>query len=190
MKRLLKATAAAFVVIALSGVCLVGASPEAKAGLYTLNLLFDDGGTGTGLIDIDGYGYPGDNPPSSASTTAGSTLGSATYDANVIAPYYNASVNPYLLVFPTDGYERELSLLFEYPLNGTHSPNPVVVGSMSFECFSWSCPGPSGAGGDTRYIVAGSFATVAAPEPASLAILGASLASIGLVRRRQRAVGS
>src|SRR5271166_6132014 len=95
MKRALKAMVAAFVAIALVGVCLVGASPEAKAGLYTLNLLFDDGGTGTGLINIDVYGYTGHNPPSTASTTAGSTLGSATYDANVIAPYYNASANPY-----------------------------------------------------------------------------------------------
>ena len=190
MKRALKAMAAAAVGIGLFGVCLVGASPEAKAGLYTLHLLFDDGGTGTGLINIDVYGYTGNNPPSSASTTAGSTLGSASYDANVIAPFYNASVNPNLLVFPTDGYERELSLLFEFPLNGTHSPNPVVVGSMSFECFSYSCPGPSGTGGDTRYIVAGSFAAVAAPEPASLAILGAGLVGLGLVRRRQRAAGS
>jgi hypothetical protein len=87
----------------------------------------------------------------------------------------------------TNGFFQNLQITFENPLT-TPGIDPILIGTTSFECYAWSCPGPDTGqpGADTRYFTAGSATSASAtPLPASLPLMGSMLgAGYWLLRRR------
>jgi len=159
---------------------------------WTVNGVFDDGGTLTGGFDVDIYGYLGDFD---LKTSGGSltpfeyTPATAYYGGSgtVPGPDYNTYVAPfYFDVEP--GYAQALHLVFQSPLNDPIGANVLLGGFQgpSFECQnSYSCYVPQG---DIRYIASGSAKAdgAAVPEPAAWALMLTGFAGLGAMLRRAR----
>jgi hypothetical protein len=169
----------------------VGAFSSPAAALPTTwvlqNAVLDDGGTATGIFTIDVYGYLSE--PSHIDTTAGSLLGNHAYTLGDPSNIIPGSPPAYGVEFHSATYDLTLHLEFQNSLE-SGGVNPLILAS-SWECASFSCPGPDkdNPGANTRYFISGS-AAAAVPEPASVGLLLAGLgvfgviAGAGLPRRR------
>jgi hypothetical protein len=166
----------------LAGMLAVASNARAD-GLYTLtNVIFDDGGTATGVFDVNILGYL--SLPQYAVTTPGSTFGGTTYDGTVVA----ASIGngDTTVDFNSAGYKLGLHLVFADPLSGTNPDyDPLLLGGASYEICNYGCTfgAMTVADGTTRDIVSGAAEV---PEPASLAVLGAAFLGLGATRFRGR----
>ena len=141
---------------------------------------FDDGTTATGVISLNVYEYL--SAPLTVTTVNGAisgytyslpdptnlTGGDTIVDLSRGAPHYY------------DGY---LHLVFADPLDTAAGVDPLVLGGASYECNGYASypAGVAVCGGTSRAVTAG---MAAAPEPATLAVLGAGLLGLGLIRRR------
>src|ERR1700733_11226385 len=145
---------------------------------------FDDGGTLSGYFTWTSDGYLSSATGSlDLTTSTGTTLVGTTYSLPPSFPDGGAPTNGFVI---TNGYYQVLSLQFEYPLTpGSTSPDPIVVGANSYECYSYGCP-PGGADGvDTRYFTVGSAVT-ATPVPAALPLFASAIGALGFIGLRRK----
>jgi hypothetical protein len=163
------------------------ASASPVTQLWDVTGTFDDGGTLSGYFTwtIDGY-LSSANGSLDLTTSTGTTLAGTTYSLPPSFPDGGAPTNGFVI---TNGYYQVLSLQFEYPLTpGSTSPDPIVVGANSYECYSYGCP-PGGTDGvDTRYFTGGS-AVAATPVPAALPLFASGIGGLGFIawRRKRKA---
>lgn len=181
--------------------CVLAAAIGAAAGVFSTpakalpttwilqNAVLDDGGTATGMFTINVYGYL--SPPSSITTTAGTLLGGHTYTLSDPSNILPGSPPAYGVEFHSATYDLTLHLEFQNSLE-SGGVNPLVLAN-SWECASFSCPGPDtgNPGANTRYFISGT-AIAAVPEPGTLGLTVAALTVFGAVaasgrsrRRRQ-----
>jgi len=174
-------------VAAIAAGCLF-AAPAAQAGIFNFNVVFNDGGTGMGTIDIDQYGFLTGTP--TATTTPGTMTPPAPY-TELAGGTYNAATdpsptfdaggpNPNEITFYLGGYGHQLFLEFMNPIAGDSGSNPAIGGE---ECLSYTCPNDPNAV-PIRLVVSG--AITPAPEPISIAVLGSGLVGLGAARFRRR----
>jgi len=167
--------------IAVAQVVSGGAHAAPLPAVFYVGGVFDDGGTLTGQFGINVYGF-NDKDAASLIASAGTTLTSTlVYTLPVIDPQIHPSapldatslawVDVFLSPY------RELHLSFFTKINeavqpDTFSPTTFLPLTLdlahSYECISYSCPGPSGTGGNTRYLIGG----VIGDTPESVAGLG------------------
>jgi len=95
--------------------------------------------------------------------------------------------------------EVTLQITFANALLTSASPDPIVGGGggPSFECLSWTCPGPATdqVGANTRYFTSGFATTISTslssetPLPAALPLFATGLGALGLLgwRRKRKA---
>jgi hypothetical protein len=171
----------------------------AKATPLTLTLdglTFADGGTATGSFTFDpdvlSCCSAGSNINIITSTTAG--YAGATFDSSTANPAY-AFWNVHSYISGGNSYSK-IEIAAKY-FGGTGQDYLL----LEFENFDpaqdnlimTQGQGPSGGsfeqapGGTTRYVTGGTAALAAAPEPASLTLLGADIAGLGWIRRKRRA---
>jgi len=171
-------------VVALLPVARLVAPSAAWADeIYTLtDVTFDDGATATGSFGMNVANYP--TAPQLIVTTSSATFGGSTYVGNPATFDTNGFTT---LDFYTAGYETDLHLDFAAPLSGTApESDPLILGGASFEeCALSTCTwgAVTVAYGTVRDIVSGDAEV---PEPASLAMLGVALLSLGAARRIAR----
>ncbi len=160
---------------------------------WAVNGVFDDGGTVSGIFDIDVYGYI--RSATFDLKTAGGDLTPFEYTHNtayhasgtVPGPDYNTYVAPFYIDLQP-GYAQDLHLVFQSPLTVSIGNNVLLGGFQgpSYECQnSYSCYVPQG---DIRYIVSGSARSsgIAVPEPAAWALMLTGFAGMGAMLRRSR----
>jgi hypothetical protein len=171
-------------VVLAAGICAGAPSARALPITWTLqNAVFDDGGTASGSFTIGPYGYL--NAPVTGTTTAGNLLGGHAYlftDPTNIIP---GSPPAYGVEFHSATYNLTLHLEFQNSLE-TGGVDQLILAS-SWECASFSCPGPDygSPGANTRYFISGS--AVAAAEPTALGLLLLGIAGAVALRRRSAA---
>ena len=148
---------------------------------------FDDGGTLSGYFTWTNSNYLSSaNGSLDLTTTTGATLLGTTYSLPPSFPDGGAPPNGFVI---TNGYYQVLSLQFEDPLTpGSTSPDPIVIGVNSYECYSYGCPPGGTDGGDTRYFTGG-FAVAATPIPAALPLFASGIGGLGFMawRRKRKA---
>jgi hypothetical protein len=206
-------------VIGLSGCRTLLASAILSAGLafsgqagatplpatFNVSGVFDDGGTLSGTFGLDVYGYIDDGTVN-LTATAGTTLTSVEIytippDARAIDPNDPLSATGVNFIDINIAPNRMLHLEFGALINQSVAPGTPITNlplslvlDQSYECYSWSCPGPTGTGGTTRYLVSGDVTAQAAPFPGQTPIPGALplfaggaglLGFLGLRRRRK-----
>ncbi len=146
------------------------------------NATLDDGGSVSGSFTIGPYGYL--VGPVTVASTGGTLLGGHAYSYSDPTNIVPGSPPAFGVELHSATYDLTLHIEFENSLDSS-GVDPIVL-SQSWECASFSCPGPdTGApGADTRFFTAGS--AVAAPEPGALSLLALGAAgAIGMRRRRQ-----
>lgn len=150
--------------------------------------VFDDGGTVTGQFTIDVYGYY-DEP--TALITGGSLIGPFTYSLALPQQIIPPTPPAFGVVFYSEYSDRALQIMFLNSLEIGSANNPIdLSASASFECLSYTCPGPGtpDADANTRFFVSGfaSVAQAATPLPAALPMFATGLAGLGWLARRRR----
>ena len=167
--------------------CLSGQSSSAEANtVQTITGTFDDGGTLTGTLTFNQYGYL--TAPWNLTTTAGlSIMTNVTYgpgDVTGIVGYYAPPSYSTLVTIPgsfevwdvTYG-DQTLSLIFSSPDMG--QPDSLVGG---YECIaSYACSAPTGY---DRYLTSDSVTTTPLASTWTMMLLG--LAGLGLVAYRRK----
>ena len=176
--RHLLAGLAAAALIAGAG---MSSSAEATPSItYGIHGTLDDGGTASGYFHVDQYGFL--SGPWNMVTTPGTTIGTG-FDYNNSDSYYYMNAAAGLLEFyntTAPAYSRFLNLVFNGPLD---AGAPVqLINASSYECAAYTCPGPTGAGGNTRYFIS-SNTTI--PEPPGAILLGVGLFALGIATRRR-----
>lgn len=165
--------------------CVAGLSSQANADVWwqLKDVTFDDGGTLSGVIDVNVYGFLSywslTTTAGTHTNTTGGPLAGDTY-----TPSINSSINSgtsitfYSSTLPA--YDGWLTLNFQDSLTTAESNNPIV--GLSFECVGFTCPN----GTETRYVTAGYAAVPEAPTWAMM-IVGAGLLGLGGTFMRGRA---
>jgi hypothetical protein len=143
----------------------------------------DDGGTVSGEFTIGPYGFL--TAPIGLSSTTGSLLGGYSYHASNPSNIVPGTPPAYGIDFYSPSYNRDLHIVFKYPLDST-GPDPIVA-AMSYECAAYRCPGPDpgSRGADTRYFTAGD--AIPASEPASFGLLAVCAGAVMMLRCRRGA---
>lgn len=179
---------------ALAAAAILAAQPARADFLFVLdNVVFSDGATATGQFSVNIYGFL--DAPTSITTTAVLAIPGGIY---AIGTNYLNSTPQFLAFtlpgfsFTQPGYTSELFIALTNPVVAGVS-NPIDTGN------SYECVGPY-ACTITRTIVSGSVQVTSTdaqpytgpgstpidtPEPASLALLTAGLASLAFARRRR-----
>ena len=164
--RCLAGIASALAVAAI--LCATAPVAQALPTTWILqNATLDDGGRASGLFTIGPYGYL--TAPDSITTTAGTLLGGHAYSYSDPTNIIPGSPPAYGVEFHSANYNLTLHLEFQNSLE-TGGVDQLILAS-SWECASYSCPGPDtgSPGANTRYFISGS--AVAAPEPAAAGLL-------------------
>ena len=171
---------------AAAGVLAMAGAAQADT-TWNINGTFNDGGTLTGAITLNQYGYLENN---FSLTTSGGALTGFTYTS---ADSYYSNNNPgstpaYVDFQPQ--YYSDLHIQFGNDL-GTPAPTDPIIGGYqgpSFECDnSYSCPTGSSDDYAVRYLTSGE-ATLAGgvPEPASWGLMILGLGAVGGALRMGR----
>lgn len=182
-KTLMRGLCAAAGALAMAGVAHADTT-------WNLTGTFNDGGSLTGTITLNQYGFLYDNY--TVTTTAGSLQSGFTY-TSADSFFSNSTTTsipaapPFYIDFQP-GYEADLHLEFSGdPL--TSAPTDLFVGGYqgpSFECQnSYSCYTEPTYNPTIRYLTSGE-ATLAVPEPASWALMIVGLGGIGGALRFNR----
>lgn len=164
-----------------SGICFTPRTAYALPTTWVLqNATLDDGGTVSGSLTIGPYGYL--VAPVTVTSTAGTLLGGHAYSYSDPTNIVPGSPPAFGVEFHSATYDLTLHIEFENSLESS-GVDPIVL-SQSWECASFSCPGPDTGqpDADTRFFTAGS--AVAAPEPGTLSLL--ALGGIGAIALRRR----
>ncbi len=180
--RSLAGIASAFAVAA--AFCAGAPSAQALPITWTLrNATLDDGGMASGSFTIGPYGYL--NGPVTVATTAGNLLGGHAYSYSDPTNIIPGSPPAYGVEFHSANYNLTLHLEFQNSLE-TGGVDQLILAS-SWECASFSCPGPDygSPGANTRYFISGS--AVATPEPAAAGLLVLGVTAALVLRRRPAA---
>ena len=144
------------------------------------NAVFEDGGTASGEFTINVYGYLSE--PTHIDTTAGTLLGAHTYTLSDPSSIVPNSPPAFGVDFFSCNYDLDLHLVFQNSLEGS-GVNPLVLAN-SYECLSFTCPGPdTGLGANTRFFVSGY--AIPAPEPGTLGLMMGALGVFGAVAARR-----
>jgi hypothetical protein len=132
------------------------------------------------------YGYL--SAPTQVDTTAGTLLGGHTYTLAAPSNIVPGSPPAFGVDFYSSTYDLNLHLVFQNSLEGGGS-NPLILAN-SYECASFSCPGPDtgSAGANTRYFISGE-AVAAVPEPGTLGLIIAALGVFGAMATHRRSRG-
>ncbi len=174
---------------AVPGACLLSlcgalaTAPKALAYGVTLaldNVTFGDGGTASGTLSVDTYGYV---TGSTVVTAAGSVLPGDTFawPGGAASPALFAGGSILVLVdSTTDGYT--LTLDVANPINDSMSGiDPITGGSE--ECIQFGGCG-SVPEFTTRSVVLTGNPSLDVPEPLSIAVLATGVVGLGLHRYR------
>jgi hypothetical protein len=171
----------AFLILAAA---LAGFTSSAKAATYTLNADLSDGGTISGSIIYDVYGYladgtPGGSPPYSFLVNGGPLAGlnfSAANNGNGLGPTWGP--NTVFDLYPNGTYGPELQLSFLGDL--LTGPATLLTGlnGPSFICNAGYLCG----GGVATYLTSGSVTVT--PLPSTWTMLIAGFVGLGLFAYR------
>lgn len=172
---------ATFVALALTAITSSTGTAHAVPVTWTLhNVMFEDGAVATGsfVYDADTNIF---SDIQITRSLGGSDLAhyavSGSASSSVLIDFFDD------LTFPLNGKER---LIFVLEAAMTNAGGTIAILP---DRFGWpisaqmTCDTPTCSMGPGQYVVAGG-SIVAAPEPATLAILGGGLAWLGLLRRR------
>ena len=191
----------------VAGACC-GISAPASATTWFITGSLDDGSTASGFFSWTSYGYLDSTPGTTdIKTTGGSLLSGYEY---INAPPYPPGAfpegpgGPSVVIYAYSGSipEVTLQITFKNALLTSTSPDPIVggVGGPSFECLSWTCPGPDTGqvGANTRYFTSGFATTIGTslssetPLPAALPLFATGLGALGLLgwRRKRKALAA
>lgn len=174
------------IIAGAAAVALCAAAGAANATTYVLhNARFDDGTTATGTFSTNSYGWI-------------DAWNIQTSDGFITGNTYTPTINPgyapgdTVVTFNRPDYLGFLQLTLSTPLTSS-GVIPLIVGpgGPSYECDTWSCPGPSF---DVRYLAAsrdgiGGF-LAAIPEPGAWVMMIGGLGLIGAAARRRRSAAA
>jgi hypothetical protein len=149
------------------------------------NAAFQDGGTATGTISLNAYGYIQDaQVVTTAAPPSPHIAEQYVYPGSYSADYLNDGTNNWLVMF--SGNHLDIALWLEVAsspalqLAGTD----LILGGCETLSFATFCSDHTQ--GVTRFLDTSQDPHLAVPEPASIAIIGFGAAALfGVVRRRQ-----
>lgn len=169
-----------------AGLATGGSAPaRAYEFLLTLdNVTFSDGGTASGNLDIDTYGYITGSTVVTAAGTSGSYPGEnyAWPGASTAPALYSGGTIVSLIPSGTSGYV--LDLVLATGITGAMTGSDAIVGGYE-ECLKFNGCAGGVAEYSERSIVLTSGASLDVAEPASLTLLTTGLLALGWGRRRR-----
>jgi hypothetical protein len=168
MRRLLPSLALAV------GAMLATAPVQAYPVTLALeNATFDDGGTASGIITLNSYGFINQVD---VATTAGTSSPGYTYPVPGGPAGLLASPGSTIDVYGSVSGSVDLHLVFVDVLQANGNTTDQLVLGASYECSSFACTGAS-----QRFFVSGD---VEIPEPLTMTIFGVGLIGLAAARRR------
>ena len=162
--------------LALAAAATLATAP-AKAYPVTLaleNATFDDGGSASGIITLNSYGFIN---LTNIVTTAGTSSPGFTYPYPGGPAGLLASPGSVIDVYGSISSAVDLHLVFVDVIQANGNTTDQLVLSASYECSSFACTGAS-----QRFFTSGD---VEIPEPLTMTIFGAGLLGLAAARRRR-----